>query len=458
MYSLEELKKGNVEILSTMNYSDTHDIVDLIHNCPDKKQILHTILPCFENKGDYFGIEYDLFRLIYLDSEFKENTFYLLHKEYVKPENLSAKEIYNLLAHTSWGLEYVYHNLERILSEDHIGAKIKNILEAIKNKPEVYQKFLTKVLTISNQEIRDKFIENTISKQITFDYENIIRCFYQNPNEFDYQQECLPSYQEKPKLILSELPKFLLFYSKHHPEIKNMMMDNFEIFFDVESEEKMGLLDAFYTASLFWYRYKDLLYQYKELLYLYQKQKALDMDRILTTLINYHQEKGVIDILKNQEIKYLSSGTTTRVFQVGNKVLKFSLKKYEMATEKDLFLIAPTETEIIYDENNAPILIVEIQDYLKKEYNGLSMTDKDIEHFFQELSHQGYILTDPNCLEKNNKNFGFLNDYHDANITGFQSAEDLPERFKKRPIVLYDVDLVYKKDAKKVKRFGRIYE
>ncbi len=457
MYSLEELKKGNVEILSTMTYSDTHDIVDLIHNCPDKKQILHTILPCFENKGDYFGIAYDLFRLIYLDSEFKEHTFYLLHHEYIRPQDILVEEINHLLD-TSWGLDYIFHNLEAILMQDDFSKKTCVIVKFIKDKSEIYQQFLGKFLTLSNQDIRDRFIRTLFQEKVDFDLNIILRSFYKNPDEFDYQQESLPFYQEEKNLVFSKLPKFLLFYSKIYPELKKMILENFEIFFQTELCYKMELLENFYTEPLFWYHYSNLLSQYRELLCLYLKQPTLDIDRILTTLINYHQEKSVIDILKNQEIKYLSSGTTTRVFQVGNKVLKFSLKKHELATEKDLFLIAPTETEIIYDENNAPVLIVEIQDYLKKEYNGLSMTDKDIEHFFQELSHQGYILTDPNCLEKNNKNFGFLNDYHDANITGFQSAEDLPERFKKRPIVLYDVDLVYKKDAKKVKRFGGIYE
>lgn len=57
------------------------------------------------------------------------------------------------------------------------------------------------------------------------------------------------------------------------------------------------------------------------------------------------------------------------------------------------------------------------------------------------------------CLEKNFNNFGFLKDYHDANTTGFKSAEDLPEWFKERPIVLYDVDLVYRKNAEYVIRF-----
>ena len=48
------------------------------------------------------------------------------------------------------------------------------------------------------------------------------------------------------------------------------------------------------------------------------------------------------------------------------KVSKFSLKKYEFDTVKDLFLIAPTETKIIYNENQEPILVIEIQDYLDK--------------------------------------------------------------------------------------------
>lgn len=81
------------------------------------------------------------------------------------------------------------------------------------------------------------------------------------------------------------------------------------------------------------------------------------------------------------------------------------------------------------------------------------MTDEDIKCFFMELEKQEYVVTNPNCLEKEFSNFCFLKDYHDANTTGFKSAEDLLEWFKERPIVLYDIDLVYKKNAEYVKRF-----
>lgn len=47
-------------------------------------------------------------------------------------------------------------------------------------------------------------------------------------------------------------------------------------------------------------------------------------------------------------------------------------------------------------------------------------------------------------------NFGFLKDYKDATLVGVDSYEELPDWFKKRPIVLYDIDMVsYEKDKLK---------
>lgn len=78
------------------------------------------------------------------------------------------------------------------------------------------------------------------------------------------------------------------------------------------------------------------------------------------------------------------------------------------------------------------------------------MTRKDIKNFLKEAARQGLKINDPLCRDKKNDNFGFLNSYKDASLVGVESHEDLPEWFKKRPIVLYDIDMVtYTEDNKK---------
>lgn len=78
------------------------------------------------------------------------------------------------------------------------------------------------------------------------------------------------------------------------------------------------------------------------------------------------------------------------------------------------------------------------------------MTEQDIENFLMEANKQGLVITDPLCLSKDNDNFGFLKSYKDATLAGVNSYDELPDWFKERPIVLYDIDLVtYKKDQTK---------
>ena len=81
----------------------------------------------------------------------------------------------------------------------------------------------------------------------------------------------------------------------------------------------------------------------------------------------------------------------------------------------------------------------------QKKKNGLSISKREIKRFLQELDKCGYYTDDPNNLDLLPDNFGYLDDYHNANLAGLNSYEELPSWFKKRPLVLYDIDKVYKK-------------
>lgn len=199
---------------------------------------------------------------------------------------------------------------------------------------------------------------------------------------------------------------------------------------------------------------ENSLKEYREFLRLYHYQQTIDIDRKLSVLASHNQELLITSYLKDKVTSYVRSGTTTSVFRVGDEVLKLSLKKHEPDTERELFLIAPTNLQVIYDQEEKPILYIEKQPYLSRQYHGQEMTSRDVINFMEELDRQGFEVTDPHCISGSFDNFGFLNDYHEANITGFQSVEDLPNWFKERPIVLYDVDLIYRKGVEKKKTFS----
>lgn len=438
MLVLEKLRKGNVSFLAHLSIEDKQTIIELICNAEDCDYIFKTILSIFKSTDNWYDMEVLLFNKIYLKGDFEEYTRYLLDKEYVPFGELCILDISQILERTNWGLEYFFHNLEKLPR-----SQFHPLIDYLKDKEELYSKFFSEALRLSDQRIRDSFIITSIMKHVAFDMENIVKALYREPSDFYHKSD---NY-ENTLLNSSNLPVWLLFYSRYYPKLENIMIQYFELFFWAEAEQKMRFFDHFVDRIS-----EDSLSEYRDFLKLYQYQKNRDIDRKLTILVNHNKELLITDFIKGRETSYISSGTTTSVFRVGDQVLKLSLQKHEPNTERDTFLIAPTELQIVYNDDN-PILYIEKQPYLSKTHNGKRMTDADIGYFLEELDRQGFEVTDPHCINGHFDNFGFLEDYHDANITGFASADDLPDWFKERPIVLYDVDLVYCKECKKKKTF-----
>lgn len=435
---LEELRNGNVSFLASLTLVEKETIVELISSSEDCDDIFRIILPIFKSTDNWYDMATSLFYKIYLKRDFEEYIICLLEKEYVPFEELDISVILRNTS-SSWFLEYILRNLEKLpRSEFH------PLIDYLKGDQKWYSIFFNKVLRLSNQKIRETFILTSIMKKVDFDMRDIVKTFYQEPSDFYHKRDNCKDIL----LNSSHLPVSLLFYARNYPELEKVMVEYFELFFQAEAEQKMRFFDYFVDRVP-----EDFLDKYRDFLKLYQHQKTRDIDRKLTILVNHDHELLISDFLKEKKTAYIGSGSTTSVFRVGKQILKLSLRKHEPNTERDLFLIAPTELQMVYGNNFSPILYVEKQPYLSKTHNGQEMTKMDIQCFFEELDRQGFELTDPYCINFSFDNFGFLDDYHDANITGFASADDLPEWFKKRPIVLYDVDLVYRKECVKKKTF-----
>ena len=207
----------------------------------------------------------------------------------------------------------------------------------------------------------------------------------------------------------------------------------------MEAECKMKLIDTFKDEVS-----EDTYEQYKPFLKLYSLYKEKSVDVFITRLINANEESKLLPYL-NDKLIYLNSGTTTDVYTDGTKVVKLTLEKYCPDTVKDFYLLAPTETIKINTCNKISEQVREVQKYLPKKKNGIKINKFEIKRFLKELDKCGYYTDDPNNLDLLPDNFGYLNDYHDANISGFNSCDELPNWFKRRPLVLYDIDKVYKK-------------
>lgn len=283
--------------------------------------------------------------------------------------------------------------------------------------------------------------------------ELVVASLYENPDEFFYHQGVLPFIEEdSSKLFSTHLP-FILSNAirlgnagyedyKIFKEYENLVKKYYSIFFYAESKGKISFVDNID------YMEQGIKEKYGEILRIAEEQMVkTNLDFILTTIINAKEEDFLINVIKGKEFRYLDKGSTRKAFICGDdKVVKFARHLYEDNNVPEHFLLAPTQTKVIVPKDSMPIYI-EVQDYLSKVHNGEYMNENDITNFLREAEKQGLEISDPHCLQKDNDNFGFLKDYKDATLVGVNSYEDLPVWFKKRPIVLYDIDLVtYKKE------------
>lgn len=446
-----EIINGNINLIEQLNYYDINELLEYIKNSENRKDILNKLIPIFIKNNNWHQLHYEIFKLICTEKEFKEYTFYLLHNEHVKIIDFQPTEFKNILEHTTWGIDYILDNLHKCLDDPKIYEMVNFLTEhVITNNKKYYNKLKEIIFGLKDHELIDNFIAISIDSYQELNSNDILSSLYEDPEDYYYQQQTLPFCKKETKMALSQIPTHLKHYIKNNESIKQLLLENFETFLKAEKKEKMSFIESLYNDLP-----QEIKDKYKDIYQLYKSYPVYFVDKYITDIMNHNGTNFLLKYLKDKEIMYLDTGSTTTAFKIGNEVLKFTRHKHEVNTEKDMFLLAKTLTKNVYDIDKIPILIIEIQKYLGKTHNGKVMTKQDIENFLNELDKQGYEVTDPNCLNRDCCNFGFLGDYKEANIINYNSHEELPEWFKERPIVLYDIDLIYKKDSKIKRKFIR---
>ena len=135
---INELKKGNIDVLKKLTSSDRKIAIELIKKDSNKKEILMKILPAFRNSETWYGLAHDIFNIIYLEQEFKEYTYYLLHSQFVMLEDLTDTEIKNIIAKTTWGFDYILDNINKYGYNLKVFKIIKNLIEYSKKDKNKY--------------------------------------------------------------------------------------------------------------------------------------------------------------------------------------------------------------------------------------------------------------------------------------------------------------------------------
>lgn len=397
-----EILNNNFENFKTLTSYQKEIVIKEIDHHPLKEKIIANLL-CTDYWED---IRLEVFNMIYKDEAFRFQTMVILTNGIIELSELTEEQLYYLISN-DWSLLF-------ILTKPSLIYKNYFIIEKIINDPLILKKAF-KILEKCQIYIRLIFIYESITSNKELEDKDVI------------------------KLLSSEklsLPQWFL----EEEKIKPLIIRNFSIFFDLESKHKMYLIDIFRDDIS-----KELIDRYKPFINLYELYKNESVDIFITKIINAKEEAKILPYL-NSNLTYLNSGTTTDVYTDGNMVLKLTLEKYCLNTVRDFFLLAPTKVIQINCGDTSSKQVIEIQSYLSREKNGKKISKRDIARFLTELEKYGYYTDDPNNLDLLPDNFGYLRDYHDANITGFSSPEDLPEWFKKSPIVLYDIDKIYKKE------------
>lgn len=153
-----------------------------------------------------------------------------------------------------------------------------------------------------------------------------------------------------------------------------------------------------------------------------------------------HLLKKYAAISERPEVEYNNGyGSVTDMFNAGDFSIKFISGIHHFFSIEEryhpCFLVNKVvEEKIYYDEDGNLLGILQVGQRLFRR-----VKDKNLEKLFEdELAKLGYFVYDA-LIERDN--LYYLNDYHDADI---DDPESLPEWVKENPVVLVDLDLMFK--------------
>lgn len=140
-------------------------------------------------------------------------------------------------------------------------------------------------------------------------------------------------------------------------------------------------------------------------------------------------------------ISDVGRGSCTRTFRVGDYVIKCSNKKWSLEDDicpSNYLVLKNLEEDIVRDEKGEVTGAIEVQRYLSKPL--LVCEWQSIASFLQAFKETGYYIKDRLVDDEFGPNCRRLDSYLDADC---DNPEELPEWFKKDPVVLVDRDLVF---------------
>ena len=454
---ITDLLDGNIKIFSELDNYFKEVVCDNIRSHPNRLNILKSCFSKIQTEYPYhaFLMTFDL-------------PEYALSCKSILTENpsilINNQLFYELLSCTHWIIDYVDNHLDQVVESnfDNIFCLLRYAFQYHKDT------WLNHLINHPNLLIRIHTMYTMID-----DFPHLFKKYYPNPisllkvTHVDGRVDIVDeSYLSKiAVLIILNLNDLTLYQ-----EFKNFIFTNYpsntlasiiDTYIIVEDEEILKKLlladiDELFKTSK---NYKWQLYHY------YQKHLSpnlvADFKAQIRPFANLFPDeviegmstRGLLAKFIELTYKYLElstkakcissvgEGTCSYVYRVGDYIIKYSDKKYSFEDSicPNLYLIAKNYEEIINRDSYGHVTgALEVQKYLSKVV--LPTETELLAKWQNALKEEGYYLVDDLVGQKVGSNCLRLDDYHDADT---KDPENLPDWFKKDPVVLIDRDLIY---------------
>ncbi len=456
-----KLINKDFSFLNSLGAYDREKLIETIREVPLKDSILHNCFDNLKEENPYYAFrivcdmeDYREFCINYLDSNIKV----------LNDSNLFSRYF---IGRTRWSLEYLSNNFERLLELDTriLFITIRFALDLGNGL------FLNSLLFHDNLELRGRvMVELMEMSPYTFMmyYKDLVNCLVRYDKEGNIVGLVDEKYSSRIAYSIVDCNLGMDNYEK----IKEFILSNYatnslaerldginvdgEMGIEFTSHENILLKDIddlFRTSSNYKYRIfakypQELSPELKNEFYNSIKEflmidaKAVEHmfrvglgDKFLEFTKKYMEISTGAKVVGNAGI-----GSCTRSFIVGDYVIKCSYKKWVDVRCPDLFLVARNyEEEIVKNHLGFVIGALEVQKYYHEPFKG-----KDellVDKFRESFKELGYEFGDDVLGLNEMPNIFYLDSYLDADCS---NPEDLPDWFKKDPIVLVDRDYVKK--------------
>lgn len=460
----DRLINGRVTFFKFLNSSQLNTLICEIKNSPERDVYL---------KGSFEKIK-EQFPMYAFLLTYDLEEYGIFCKEYLNKDNtlfLDYRFFNEFIGKTRWSIQYVKDNLEVLLSknEDLLFSIIKYgineddkeliqilayhenlvirggfMLELADNFPTFFNKiydnvvdFFVKyddgnnIIEIMKEEIVSKLAVLILNNEIGEDLYLIIKDFILINYDFN--------------ILAAELDEYGHLNLEYDSSNKRFLLNDIDILFKTSKNYKYELFKK-YSG----YLNKKLVYNFSNKL----KPFLLIDEEIISNIFSsglgndflMWVEKYLEKSTGSKVITNAGKGSCTRVFKIGDYVIKCSNSKWSMEEEicpRNYLIIKNFEEVYVRNDLGEVTGAIEVQKYLSK---SLSINDSKLQlMFLRSLLEDGLVLKDGLVDTTFGSNCFYLDSYLDADC---DNPEVLPSWFKKDPIVLVDRDLIFKKENK----------